>query len=87
MLQVYYAEGEYLHDVKALAVATPWRRHWQLGIRGLTYCSESMVSHQLAVPSALCPLFFPCKIHMLGSTDAVVPPMRARGPQRTHSDR
>ena len=31
--QVYYAEGEYLHDVKALAETTPWRRHWQMGIQ------------------------------------------------------
>jgi hypothetical protein len=57
VLQVYYAEGEYLHDVKALAVATPWRRHWQLGIRGLTYCSESVASHQLTVPSILYAFF------------------------------
>lgn len=40
--EVYYAEGEYLHDVTALAEATPWRRHWQLGIRGVTYCTHSL---------------------------------------------
>lgn len=40
--QCYYAEGEYLHDVKALAVSTPWRRHWQMGIRGLTYCTHAL---------------------------------------------
>lgn len=39
---VYYAEGEYLHDIKFLAERTPWRRHWQMGIRGLTYCSHAL---------------------------------------------
>jgi predicted dehydrogenase len=39
---VYYAEGEYLHDVKSLADRTPWRRHWQLGISGLTYCTHAL---------------------------------------------
>eukprot|EP01051_Picozoa_sp_SAG22_P008001 SAG22_NODE_587_length_8857_cov_5.973167_4_plen_407_part_00 len=39
---VYYAEGEYLHDVKSLAKSTPWRRHWQMGIRGLTYCTHAL---------------------------------------------
>lgn len=39
---VYYAEGEYLHDVTALAEVTPWRRHWQLGLRGITYCTHSL---------------------------------------------
>ena len=24
--EVYYAEGEYLHELKALNVETPWRR-------------------------------------------------------------
>ena len=42
MGDVYYAEGEYLHDVRALALSTPWRRHWQLGIRGLTYCTHAL---------------------------------------------
>jgi predicted dehydrogenase len=40
--QVYYAEGEYLHNVKSLAVSTPWRRHWQMGIKGLTYCTHAL---------------------------------------------
>jgi len=38
----YYAEGEYIHDVKELAVTTPWRRHWQMGIDGITYCTHSL---------------------------------------------
>ena len=42
MGEVYYAEGEYLHDVKQLAISTPWRRKWQLGIRGLTYCTHPL---------------------------------------------
>tara|TARA_B100001250_G_scaffold81225_1_gene66842 strand:+ start:4092 stop:5207 length:1116 start_codon:yes stop_codon:yes gene_type:complete len=40
--EVYYAEGEYLHDVTDLGETTPWRRHWQLGIRGITYCTHSL---------------------------------------------
>ncbi|HEV2473118.1 MAG TPA: Gfo/Idh/MocA family oxidoreductase, partial [Chthonomonadales bacterium] len=39
---VYYAEGEYLHDVRDLAERTPWRRHWQLGIDGITYPTHSL---------------------------------------------
>ena len=42
MGEVYYAEGEYLHDVSGLAERTTWRRHWQLGIRGITYCTHSL---------------------------------------------
>jgi len=38
----YYAEGEYLHDVKHLAAATPWRRSWQLGVDGLSYPTHSL---------------------------------------------
>lgn len=40
--KVYYAEGEYLHNVRGLAETTPWRRHWQMGIRGLTYCTHAL---------------------------------------------
>lgn len=28
----YYAEGEYIHELKALNEETPWRRKWQTGI-------------------------------------------------------
>ncbi len=39
---VYYAEGEYLHEVKELNEVTPWRRQWQTGIAGVTYCTHSL---------------------------------------------
>jgi predicted dehydrogenase len=39
---VYYAEGEYLHDVTDLAERTTWRRYWQLGIDGVTYPTHSL---------------------------------------------
>jgi len=38
----YYAEGEYLHELKALNEATPWRRKWQTGINGVTYPTHSL---------------------------------------------
>jgi len=38
----YYAEAEYLHDVKDYALKTPWRRKWQLGIDGVTYGTHSL---------------------------------------------
>jgi predicted dehydrogenase len=41
--EIYYAEGEYIHDCTYLADgATPWRRHWQMGIDGITYCTHSL---------------------------------------------
>lgn len=40
--EVYYAEGEYLHELKWLAEETKWRRHWQMGIDGITYCTHSL---------------------------------------------
>ncbi len=39
---VYYAEGEYLHELKALNELTPWRRRWQTGIDGVTYGTHSL---------------------------------------------
>ncbi|NLF38955.1 GNAT family N-acetyltransferase [bacterium] len=39
---VYYAEGEYLHELKELNEVTKWRRHWQTGIPGVTYCTHSL---------------------------------------------
>ena len=33
--RVYYAEGEYVHELKQLNEDTPWRRTWQTGIAGL----------------------------------------------------
>jgi len=38
----YFAEGEYLHNVKDLSERTPWRRHWALGIDGITYGTHSL---------------------------------------------
>ena len=38
----YYAEGEYLHDLKELNEITKWRRKWQNGIDGITYGSHSL---------------------------------------------
>src|SRR5437667_31499 len=40
--QPYYAEGEYLHDCRALNEDTPWRRRWQTGIEGCTYGTHSL---------------------------------------------
>ncbi len=40
--QVYYAEGEYLHELKGLNEITKWRRKWQTGIAGVTYCTHSL---------------------------------------------
>jgi predicted dehydrogenase len=39
----YYAEGEYLHEVKNMIEnETPWRRKWQAGRDGITYCTHSL---------------------------------------------
>ncbi len=40
--QVYYAEGEYLHELKELNEVTRWRRKWQTGIDGITYTTHSL---------------------------------------------
>ena len=39
---IYYAEGEYLHELKWLAEETVWRRHYQMGIDGITYGTHSL---------------------------------------------
>lgn len=39
---IYYAEGEYIHEVKELNERTPWRRKWQTGINGITYGTHSL---------------------------------------------
>ena len=39
---VYYAEGEYLHELKQLNEITTWRRKWQTGIDGITYGTHSL---------------------------------------------
>jgi len=38
----YYAEGEYLHELKELNEVTRWRRKWQTGIDGVTYGTHSL---------------------------------------------
>ena len=38
----YYAEGEYLHELKELNERTPWRRTWHTGIEGITYGTHSL---------------------------------------------
>jgi predicted dehydrogenase len=40
--EVYYAEGEYIHELKGLNEITKWRRKWQTGIDGVTYCTHSL---------------------------------------------
>ena len=40
--ELYYAEGEYLHELKELNEITPWRRRWQTGIDGITYGTHSL---------------------------------------------
>jgi predicted dehydrogenase len=40
--EAYYAEGEYLHELKELNETTPWRRRWQTGIDGITYGTHSL---------------------------------------------
>jgi predicted dehydrogenase len=39
---VYYAEGEYLHELKGLNEITRWRRKWQTGVNGVTYPTHSL---------------------------------------------
>ncbi len=38
----YYAEGEYIHELKKLNEITTWRRTWQTGINGVTYGTHSL---------------------------------------------
>ncbi|HUU59436.1 MAG TPA: GNAT family N-acetyltransferase [Phycisphaerae bacterium] len=38
----YYAEGEYVHELKGLNEITKWRRKWQTGINGVTYGTHSL---------------------------------------------
>ena len=40
--EVYYAEGEYLHELKEMGERTVWRRKWQNGIDGITYGTHSL---------------------------------------------
>jgi len=38
----YYAEGEYIHELKGLNELTKWRRTWQTGVNGITYGTHSL---------------------------------------------
>jgi predicted dehydrogenase/GNAT superfamily N-acetyltransferase len=38
----YFAEAEYIHELKALNEQTKWRRKWQTGIDGNTYPTHSL---------------------------------------------
>ena len=40
--EVYFAEGEYIHELKGLNERTPWRRVWQTGRNGNTYPTHSL---------------------------------------------
>ncbi len=40
--EVYYAEGEYIHELKELNEITKWRRRWQTGVNGITYGTHSL---------------------------------------------
>jgi len=39
---LYYAEGEYLHELKGINIPGGWRRRYQTGIRGVTYGTHSL---------------------------------------------
>lgn len=40
--EVYYAEAEYIHELKELNEITRWRRTWQTGVDGNTYPTHSL---------------------------------------------
>ena len=40
--ETYYGEGGYVHELKELHEATPWRRFWQVGLDGNTYPTHSL---------------------------------------------
>jgi predicted dehydrogenase len=40
--EVYFGEGEYIHELKDLNERTPWRRKWQTGRNGCTYPTHSL---------------------------------------------
>lgn len=39
---IYFGEGEYVHELKGLNEITKWRRKWQTGINGNTYPTHSL---------------------------------------------
>ncbi len=40
--EMYFAEGEYIHELKRLNEITTWRRRWQTGVNGNTYPTHSL---------------------------------------------
>ena len=38
----FYAEAEYIHELKAMQVSTPWRRRWHTGVNGIVYGTHSL---------------------------------------------
>ncbi|MEI6916407.1 MAG: Gfo/Idh/MocA family oxidoreductase [Armatimonadota bacterium] len=40
--EMYFGEGEYIHELKGLNEITTWRRKWQTGINGNTYPTHSL---------------------------------------------
>lgn len=40
--ELYFGEGEYVHELKGLNERTPWRRKWQTGRNGCTYPTHSL---------------------------------------------
>lgn len=40
--QIYYMQGEYLHDIKAFFEMSPWRKDVLAGINGVTYGTHSL---------------------------------------------
>jgi predicted dehydrogenase len=40
--EVYFGEGEYIHELKGLNEVTVWRRKWQTGRNGCTYPTHSL---------------------------------------------
>lgn len=39
---IYFGEGEYVHELKAHCEKTPWRKTWQVGRNGCTYGTHSL---------------------------------------------
>lgn len=40
--ETYYAEAEYIHELKQMQVDTPWRRRWHTGVNGIVYGTHSL---------------------------------------------
>lgn len=40
--ELYFGEGEYIHELKELNEQTKWRRRWQTGLNGNTYPTHSL---------------------------------------------